>query len=226
MKKLSILTIICLFVSLGAWAQKTTIDLEPFNELKVFDRINVTLVKSSENTAIVTGDDQDGVKISNDNGLLKIRMDVTDFLDGDETFVELRYTENLELLDVNEGAKITSSETLHNNFLNLRSQEGGQLNIAVDSRNLNAKAISGGKIMVTGKAPNQEASIRSGGEYDAKNLSAKQTEVTVFAGGKAYVNSDEYVAANVTAGGRIEIFGNPEKVDEDKTLGGTIIMKK
>ncbi|WP_149274906.1 head GIN domain-containing protein [Pareuzebyella sediminis] len=226
MKKLSILTIICFFVSLGAWAQKTTIDLEPFNELKVFDRINVTLVKSSENTAIVTGDDQDGVKISNDNGLLKIRMDVTDFLDGDETFVELRYTENLELLDVNEGAKITSSETLHNNFLNLRSQEGGQLNIAVDSRNLNAKAISGGKIMVTGKAPNQEASIRSGGEYDAKNLSAKQTEVTVFAGGKAYVNSDEYVAANVTAGGRIEIFGNPEKVDEDKTLGGTIIMKK
>jgi len=49
--------------------------------------------------------------------------------------------------------------------------------------------------------------------------------VSVFAGGKAFVNSKEYVEANVTAGGTIEIFGNPDKVDEDKTFGGSIIRK-
>ncbi|MDO1499569.1 DUF2807 domain-containing protein [Winogradskyella maritima] len=77
-----------------AFGQKTTIDLDNFMELKVFDRINVTLVKSTENKAIITGDDADDVKISNDDGLLKIRMEVKDFLDGNETNVELHYKEN------------------------------------------------------------------------------------------------------------------------------------
>lgn len=208
-----------------AFGQRTTMDLDKFMELKVYDRINVTLIKSSENKAIITGDDADDVNIANDNGLLKIRMEVKDFLDGDETNVELHYTEDLALIDANEGAKIVSEATLGNRFLSVRTQEGGQIRATVDTRNLDAKAISGGKIWISGKAPNQEASIRSGGEYHAKDLSSDQTEVTVFAGGKAFVNSKEYVEANVTAGGSIEIFGNPEEIEQDKTFGGSIVVR-
>jgi len=224
--KIRILFAVLMMSSLGAIAQKTTIELEKFSELKVFDRVRVTLVKSSENKAIISGDGQDDVRIVNDKGLLKIRMDLDEFLDGNETNVQLYYTEELSLVDANEGAHITSEKALTNKYLKLRSQEGAQLHIAVDALNLDAKAISGGRIWVTGKAPNQEASVRSGGEYHAKDLVTKQTEVTVFAGGKAFVNSREYVEANVTAGGTIEIFGNPDKIDEDKTFGGSIVIRK
>lgn len=226
MKKSMTFFMLLIASSFGAVAQNTTIDLDKFTELKVFDRVNVTLVKSSENKAVITGDDQDDVKIVNDDGLLKIRMELDEFLDGNETNVELHYTEDLSLVDANEGSKISSENTLGSTYLKLRSQEGAQLRIAVDTRNLDAKAVTGGKIWVSGKAPNQEASIRSGGEYHAEDLTAQQTEVTVFAGGKAFVNSKEYVEANVTAGGTIEIYGNPEKVDEDKTFGGSIIVKQ
>ncbi len=225
MKKTRTLFLLFTLYSFVVIAQKTTIDLEKFSELKVFDRVEVTLVKSSENKAIISGDDQDDVRIVNDNGLLKIRMDLDEFLDGNETYVELHYTEKIGLVDANEGAKITSEEALTNKYLKLRSQEGAQLHIVVDATNLDAKAITGGRIWVTGKSPNQEAAVRSGGEYHAKDLATKQTEVTVFAGGKAFVNSKEYVEANVTAGGTIEIYGNPEKVDEDKTFGGSIIIR-
>lgn len=224
--KIRIVLTVLIMSSCIAIAQKTTIDLEKFGELKVFDRVRVTLVRSSENKAIVSGDDKDDVRIVNDKGLLKIRMDLNEFLDGNETNVELHYTEELNLVDANEGAKITSDKALTNKYLKLRSQEGAQLHIAVDAINLDVKAISGGRIWVTGKAPNQEATVRSGGEYHAKDLATKQTEVTVFAGGKAFVNSKEYVEANVTAGGTIEIFGNPDKIDEDKTFGGAIIIRK
>ncbi len=225
MKKTRTLFLLFTLYSFVVIAQKTTIDLEKFSELKVFDRVEVTLVKSSENKAIISGDDQDDVRIVNDNGLLKIRMDLDEFLDGNETYVELHYTEKIGLVDANEGAKITSEEALTNKYLKLRSQEGAQLHIVVDATNLDAKAITGGRIWVTGKSPNQEAAVRSGGEYHAKDLATKQTEVTVFAGGKAFVNSKEYVEANVTAGGTIEIYGNPAKVDEDKTFGGSIIIR-
>ncbi|MFC4097517.1 head GIN domain-containing protein [Euzebyella saccharophila] len=207
-----------------AFGQKTTIDLDNFMELKVFDRINVTLVKSTENKAIITGDDADDVKISNDDGLLKIRMEVKDFLDGNETNVELHYKEELALIDANEGAKVISQSELANRYISIRSQEGGQVKASINTRNLDVKAITGGKIWLSGAAPNQEASIRSGGEYHAKDLASNQTEVTVFAGGKAFVNSKEYVEANVTAGGSIEIFGNPEQIEQDKTFGGSIVV--
>ncbi|AYN68906.1 DUF2807 domain-containing protein [Euzebyella marina] len=226
MKRLSIYLVLSLLTISTVVAQKTTIDLEKFVELKAYDRINVTLIKSEVNRAIITGDDADDVSISNDNGLLKIRMEVQDFLDGNETNVELHYTEELGLVDANEGAKIVSEGILGNRFIKLRTQEGGQVRASVNTRNLDAKAISGGKIWVTGKAPNQEASIRSGGEYHAKELEANQTEVTVFAGGKAFVNSKEYVEANVTAGGSIEIFGNPDQIEQDKTFGGSIVVNK
>ncbi|MBC6998136.1 head GIN domain-containing protein [Cytophaga sp. FL35] len=207
-----------------AFGQKTTIDLDKFMELKVYDRINVTLVKSTENKAIITGDDADDVKISNDDGLLKIRMEVKDFLDGNETNVELHYTEELALIDANEGAEVVSQSELANRYISIRTQEGGQVKASVNTRNLDVKAITGGKIWLSGEAPNQEASVRSGGEYHAKDLASNQTEVTVFAGGKAFVNSKEFVEANVTAGGTIEIFGNPEQIEQDKTFGGSIVV--
>lgn len=96
--------------------------------------------------------------------------------------------------------------------------------IAVDAVNLDVTAISGRRIRVIGKAPNREVAARRGGEYHAKDLGAKQTEVTVFTGGKAFVNSKEYVEANVTTGESIEIFGNPKKIDEDKACGGSIVI--
>jgi len=226
MKMIRILiTALLLIPMCSARAQNMVIDLDKFSDLKVFDRVNVTLVKASENKAIVSGDDQDDIKIVNDDGLLKIRMDLDEFLDGNETSVELHYTEELNMIDANEGAKVSASNTLNNKYLVLKSHDGAQLRIAVDARNLDPQAITGGKIWVTGKAPNQEATVRSGGEYHAKDLTSQQTDVSVFAGGKAFVNSKEYVEANVTAGGTIEIFGNPDKVDEDKTFGGSIIMK-
>ncbi len=203
----------------------TTVELDPFTEIKAFDQLNVTLIKSDQNRAVITGDDQDKVSLTFKDGLLKMRMEIDNFLDGNETFVDLYYSDNLTLVDANEGAKLTTKDKLVAPYLTLRSQEGAEVNATVDTRNLHTKAVTGGKIRVAGTATNQEINIRSGGDFYGKELNASQTDVTVFAGGKAILNTDEFVDANVTAGGTIEIYGNPETVKEDKTLGGQIVVR-
>ncbi len=55
MKKTRTLFLLFTLYSFVVIAQKTTIDLEKFSELKVFDRVEVTLVKSSENKAFTFG---------------------------------------------------------------------------------------------------------------------------------------------------------------------------
>lgn len=227
MKKIMILALATI-TSYGAMAQENTVthELDAFDEIKAFDRLNITLIKSNENKAVIMGDDTDDVKIVNKEGRLKVRMELDDALDGNETSVIIYHTKDLELIDANEGAKINTENSLDAKYLTLRSQEGGEIHTNVNTRNLNAKSVTGGKIKVAGTADNQEIMVRTGGNFDGKNLSAKQTDVTILAGGNAIVKTDEYVDANVTAGGTIEIYGNPETVKEDKTLGGQIIVRK
>ena len=151
-------------------AQNITIDLNPFNELKVFDQLNVTLVESTNNQAIITGDEKDDVKIVNDEGHLKIRTEIEDILDGNETYVKLYYSDALNLVDANEGANITHKGTLDSKYLELRAQEGGKIKVSVHSRNLKNKAVTGGKIEVTGRILDQEVTVRTGGEYHGEDL--------------------------------------------------------
>ncbi|MEO9893821.1 head GIN domain-containing protein [Aurantibacter sp.] len=222
---MALIATILMTTPLMAQEKDITMNLDNFDELKAFDQINVNLVKSDKNWASITGDDNDEVKIVNNDGRLKIRMELDNFMDGNETTVTLYHTEDLQLVDANEGAKITSSDELEAKYLTLRSQEGGEIQTEVNTRNLDSKAVSGGVIKLSGNAENQDVNIRSGGQYDAKDLQSNQTDITIFAGGNATVTTEEFVAANVTAGGTIEIYGNPETVKEDKTLGGSIIMR-
>ncbi|GAA0715439.1 hypothetical protein GCM10009430_09890 [Aquimarina litoralis] len=207
-------------------AQKTTVELAAFDELKVYDAINVTLIKAAENKAVITGDDVDQVAIVSKNGRVKVKMEIDNILDGKDTNITIYHTEDLALIDANENSVITSNSTIESKYITIRAQEGAEIDLKVNAKNLDSKAVSGGKISISGDVPNQDVLVRTGGKYFAKKLSAEQTDVTVLAGGKAYINSDEYVDASVTAGGIIEIYGNPEKVKQDKTLGGSIVIRK
>src|SRR5690606_22615986 len=129
MKRSNILMAMFLGAMLMVSAQETTKELEKFSKLKVFDQINVTLVKSSSNKAIISGDDQDKVDIVNKNGELKVRMSMDKMLDGKHTDVILYHTLELEVVDVNEKAKISNKGTLDAKYLALRAQEGGEIDV-------------------------------------------------------------------------------------------------
>ena len=224
MKKSNIIITLFLLSGYILIAQETTIDLENYTKLKVYDQIGVTLVKSSSNKAVISGDDQDQVDIVNKKGELKVKMRMGKMLSGKHTDVILYHTQNLEGLDVNEGAKLSSKDVLGDKYLKLSAQEGGEIEVEVNAQNIESKAITGGIIKVSGSATVQKIEINSGGSFDGRNLSNDQTTVNVLAGGNASVNSKKMVDAHVTAGGSIDIYGKPEKVDQDKSLGGTITV--
>ncbi|WP_422083468.1 head GIN domain-containing protein [Ulvibacterium sp.] len=222
MKKLVYLTI-ALSTSVNILAQKSsTKELEKFTEVKAYDRIVVDLIKSNENKLVITGDDQDEVDISNKNGLLKIKMEFDNFMDGDEAKATLYYTEALVLLDANENAKITSDETFTANSVEIKTQEGGRIDLKIDVTDLYTKSVSGGEVSLTGQAKTQEVMVNTGGQVYNKALNTNETTVTVNAGGRADVKASEKVKAKVRAGGSIYIYGNPKEVDRDKVFGGKI----
>jgi len=212
-----------LLVAFNSFGQlKKTKQLDKFTKVKVYDRIMVELVKSNENKIVITGDDQDEIRISNKNGLLKIRMEFDNFLDGDEAKAVLYYTEPLSLLDANENAKISSEETFEGERVEIKAQEGGHIDLKIDIADLYTKSISGSVVTLTGKAQIQEIMVNTGGKIYNKELDTSETTVVVNAGGRADVKASKRVKAKVRAGGSIYIYGNPKEVDRDKVFGGKI----
>ncbi|MDG5491062.1 head GIN domain-containing protein [Psychroserpens sp. SPM9] len=192
-----------------------------FNEVKVYDLIVVNLIKADTPKVEITGDDIEDVVVVNKDGKLKIRMKTDKSFNGDRTFVSVYYTK-LDIIDGNEGAFITANELIKQSHIELRAQEGAHLKIGLDVDQVDIKAVSGGIVETRGKAISQAITLNTGGVYEGRSFETKNTTVNIKAAGEADVFASKTVDARVTAGGDINIYGNPEHVKEKTTLGGRI----
>ncbi|WP_299521476.1 head GIN domain-containing protein [Winogradskyella sp.] len=214
----SLILVLSISVSAQDTIEKT---VGEFKTLKVFDLINVKMKKSDENKVIISGKNRKDVQVINKNGKLKIRMKLEESYDGNDTVVLLYYT-SVEVIDANEGANIKVEEPIEQFEIDLKTQEGGEITAALNTKYANFRAVTGGIINVSGSSKNQDISIYTGGIVNGEDLKTEETEVSINAGGEAYVNASEKVEVRIKAGGDLFIYGNPKVVDENRVLGGRI----
>lgn len=224
MKKIILFVIICINVQIGtAQNEKIIQSLEKFTVIKAFDGLSIKLIKSTENKAVITGVNTRKVAIVNNSGVLKIRMQISKIFSGYRTFIEIHYTEPLVVIDVNEDAKITTEETIfQKDVLELKAQEGGELDITAEVEQILIKSVTGGVINAKGIAKIQDININTGGVYNGEEMQTKFTTISVNAGSNASVFATDYVKATVKAGGEVQVFGDPSKMDEKTVFGGKV----
>lgn len=204
---------------------QTTIKLADFNELKVFDKLDVTLVSSDENKIEITGTNQSNVETVAKNGLLKIRIALTKILEDNKDLKVTLYFKNLEKIDANEGSIVSCKDIFKQTSIDLYAQEGAKIEVEVNVQKTTIKAVSGGIIDLTGKSVNQNVTINTGGALYAKNLLTSQTSINISAGGSADINANTLVDAKVNAGGSISIYGKPKQIKKQAFAGGIITEK-
>jgi hypothetical protein len=223
MKKV-IAVIIGLFSIVG-FSQDIEKHTAEFSDLKIFDGLSVKLIKADENKAVISGKYADDVMLVNKNGLLKIRLRTPRSFNGYDTYVSLYY-KTLHLIDANEGSYVFSEEQISGVDLEIKAQEGSEIELDVAVNRLNVKSVSGSDVRIKGSADNQDVVVNSGGDYKAKDCKTLQTEVSVSAGGSAKVFATDVAKAIVKAGGNIRIYGNPKLADTKEVLGGNITIVK
>ena len=175
MMKQAILFVFFLFYMQTARPQdeKVNINLTNFTEVKAFDGISVNLIKSNEDKAVITGANTDKVNFVNTDGVLKIRMEITKLFSGYRTFVNLYYSQNLLVIDVNEDARITSEDIISQEVIELKAQEGGELRIKAEVEQMLIRSVSGGVIVTSGTSDVQDVAINTGGSYSGKEFKTK-----------------------------------------------------
>jgi hypothetical protein len=225
MKRISV--ICALFVGTAFFAQSTiTQNLGDFAILKVYNGIDVELIKSVDQKLEITGEKSEMVKIKNVNKTLKLSLPFSlklanNSADG-KVLIKLFYNKSINIIDANEGATITSKD-FNQDIIELSAQEGSFINITTQTNYLIVRAISGGIIKVSGTAKNQEVDVDLYGIYHGYNLiSSGNSTVNSGTGAKAEISAVETLRAKVGFGGAIFYKGNPEVVKDKKVIGGII----
>lgn len=224
MKMRKIILVAIAIVSQATFAQVTK-TLGDFSSLKVYDKLTVKLIASTENKVVITGNREKEVEVVNNNGELKLRMPFPKLLSGDDISIQLYY-KNIDDITANEGSSISSEAVFKQTIFDLNAKEGAKINLKVDAQKVNVKAVTGGIIELSGAAVNQDVVIMSGGVLKAKNLHTSQTTVNLSAGGNAEINASTLVDAKVKAGGTVAIYGKPKQINQQTILGGKIEEKE
>ena len=229
MKKLILLLLVSLSITVKAQS-KVEQNIGDFTTLKVFNGIELELIKSSENKVVITGDKSEDVKIKNVDKTLKFSLPFSlnpekNSANG-EILIKLYYNSTLEVIDANEGATITG-KNINQTKLEVKSQERALINLVVNIyETIHIKCSSGGVIKLTGSTKNQETVVDLYGVFHGFNLTTENdTNINAESGAKAEINSGKNLVAKVGFGGSIFYKGNPEKKEEKKVIGG-IIQKR
>ena len=225
MKKLNF--ILLFFIGLTVTAQSpVNKNLGDYNILKVYNGIEVELIKSTDQKLEITGEKSEMVKIKNVNNTLKLSLPFSltpadNAADG-KILVKLYYNRAINIIDANESATITSKD-FYQDKLEVNAQERAFINLTTKTNYLIVRASSGGIVKLSGTAKNQEIDVDLYGIYHGFNLQvAGNSTVKSGTGAKAEVNAGETLNAKVSFGGTIFYKGNPEVVKDKKLIGGII----
>jgi hypothetical protein len=217
--------IIALLISTMSFSQRI-VDKEvgEFDEIKVYDLIEVNLIKSNENRILIKGKNVDDIKFVNRDGVLKLRMQLEKKFQGEDTFIEVYYTD-IDVIDGNEGAKIVCNETVEKDRITIKAQEGAQIKVGLEVDHVDIRAVTGGIIEASGLARNQFIVLTTGGVFEGQELKTSTTSVKILAGGEASLSASDEVDINVRAGGDVYVYGNPKNVNKNTLAGGRIYIK-
>lgn len=215
--------LVLLFVlfSASAAAQDISEELSDFNEVKVFNGVEVELIPAKENRIEVTGHSKEKVKFELVENRLEIRLSLENIWSDDNTRITV-YFRSLQVIDANESSTVRLNREFTGGNMVFRAQEGASILARINATKASVKAVTGGQIHLRGEANGQEVEINTGGHYYGKDFETESTHVEITAGGRAEVQATEYCKATAKLGGTIQVFGNPKTLDRKTSLGGSI----
>ena len=206
--------------------QRRTLTTSPFIGVKVYSGLEVNLIASEVNKAVVYGSQSDDVILGMKNGVLQLKIALGSLSDSLPTRVDLYHSKLLNEITATQQAKIISQVPLVQTSLNLKSSTAAVMDFEIYTDRLDAVAINGGRIELEGTVSSFNLNVNTGGSCEAEQLQTTQVQTKLIGGGYAYVTVSDLINAEVIAGSVLRVYGDPVKKVYQKKLGGKLYFEK
>jgi len=213
-------------IGLNALGQKSVRINQDIDALKVSAGIQIELfTDANENKIVANGQVFEAINYKIRDNQLRISSRIEALIEGDVPLKLKVYIKNLSKLNVVQGSAVELQNKFEADQLTLRAGEGSTISGELEVNSLEVTVLSGGLIDMKGVVETQGVEIKTGGEYRGRYLKTENTTVKISYGGEAQVFASKNCGAKVIAGGTIDIFGNPEFLNEKRNFGGEINLK-
>jgi len=224
LKKLFLLTSLILIVVNLQAQESVDRNLNSFSRLVVGDRVIVRLVKGSKESANikVQGINASAVRTDVVGNTLTISIYGESFTKK-KVMVTLNYVK-ITAITVNGGADVSTGSLFKVDTLTVDLKSGGMLYLDADIGYLKGKVIEGAILTAEGYATEQNMVVATSGTLSAYDLESDKVKVKASSSGKAKINVEEELDADVSSKGYISYKGNPSKINRNVNSGGTIVV--
>lgn len=198
------------------------ITITPFKGIKLYSGIHLKLIPSTEDKLIIYGNDSEYLITTLKKDILRIKYSLKELFKPRNTYIELYFSNPLELIHAYQGSIIESDKLIKNTAIEFKIREGAKLDLEINAEKITSSVNSGGTLILCGESVNHNLRILGGGICESEKLKTKQTTVKVTAGGVAYLHASDLLEAIVNIGGTVRIYGSPTRLVKSKRIGGTI----
>lgn len=226
MKKIKFVVLIILTSMLTATLalsqNKETRRLSDFTSVSVGEAINVVLVPGNENKAVlsVSGIDLDEVLTEVSGSRLKIHLD-----DGRHNNIDVDITltyKSIERLKVSSAADVRTKGQIKAANLDVSVSSAGEAELELAVGTLDLDVSSSGEAHFSGWVTAQKVDVSSAGRYNGSDLKCENADVSVSSAGSARISASKSIEASASSGGSVKYSGNPDKVRESSSSGGSV----
>ena len=203
--------------------------LSGFHAIDVGGPYDVTVTQGNTESVRVEAPDDviSHVTTEVENGVLKIYDKRHNFHWNDLFGHHKKILVYVSIKDVNSivvsgSGDVTFHNGLHADKMNLHVSGSGDVDGALEVKNLETSISGSGDVKLTGHAETSAVRVSGSGDYSARGLITTNTDVHVSGSGDAKIYASNKIDASVSGSGDISYSGHPKSVYKSKSGSGDI----
>lgn len=195
-----------------------------FEKISVSKGIDVILTQGNTLSIVVEADqnllDVITTELDEDNNTLRISSNQN--IKSSASKKVILTVKNLSSIRTTSGSYVFSENALNTDKLSISSTSGSHIDLNIEANTLKLNTTSGAGIEISGATENLSIDATSGSYIRANNLKAQSTTASATSGASIFVNTTKELKASATSGASIKYEGNPEKVNKNSGVSGSI----
>lgn len=215
-----VLLVALLIISPVIFGQIST-ELNGFNKIEIFGKINVRLEKSTADSLFIRTDSFDIEQINYfiKDSTLKIKL-LSEFPPSIKVDVTINF-QQINELKVGGGAKVYNRGVIESKYFALSANSGCELDLFVKIDSADVDVTKGAFVRLTGENRYMNLKTTTGGDFRSTKMANSIMNVKQ-GGGTAEVLCTDELVANVSFGASLKFVEKPKKIVKKEKFGGSV----
>lgn len=204
-----------------------TRSVDDYDKIGVAGSFNVKLYKGNEGTITIKADENllEYIITEVENGDLKIKFKKGYTINSRKTIEITVPFEDIEAISLAGSGDVFSTDVIKSPELKLSLAGSGNLNLNVDTNDLDSSIAGSGNIKLNGETKEFSCNIAGSGNLNGSDLKASVAKAKIAGSGNIKINAVNEIHAKIAGSGNVIYSGDPEII-KSNSAGSGYVRKK